>query len=50
MLVAVRSKAQAAGVAVSLVQGGSNDLTAQMGPFRLVTMGRAFTGWTASPH
>jgi len=42
MLVAVRSKAQAAGVAVSLVQGGSNDLTAQMGPFRLVTMGRAF--------
>jgi hypothetical protein len=29
-------------VAVKLVQGSSYDLTAAMGPFRLVTMGRSF--------
>jgi ubiquinone/menaquinone biosynthesis C-methylase UbiE len=42
MLAAARSAAQAAHVAVALVQGGSDDLTAQMGPFRLAVMGRAF--------
>ena len=40
MLAAVAARAD--GIAVRLVQGGSHDLTAQMGPFQLVTMGRAF--------
>ncbi len=42
MLAAAGSAAQAAQVAVTLVQGGSHDLTPQMGPFRLVAMGRSF--------
>ena len=42
MLAAARRAAQAAGVAVTLVQGGSGDLAPHMGPFQLVTMGRAF--------
>jgi ubiquinone/menaquinone biosynthesis C-methylase UbiE len=42
MLALARSAAQAAQVAVRLVEGGSHDLTPQMGPFRLVAMGRSF--------
>jgi ubiquinone/menaquinone biosynthesis C-methylase UbiE len=42
MLAATGAAALAAGVAVKLVQGSSYDLTADMGPFRLVTMGRSF--------
>ncbi len=42
MLAAAGSKAQARGAQVTLLSGGSQDLTAGMGPFRLVTMGRAF--------
>src|SRR5215207_6329982 len=42
MLAAAGSKAQAQGAPVTLLSGGSQDLTADMGPFRLVTMGRAF--------
>ena len=42
MLAAARRAAQAAGVAVNLVPGGSGDLGPDMGPFQLVTMGRAF--------
>jgi len=42
MLMAARSAARAAQVAVRLMQGGSHDLTPQMGPFRLVVMGRSF--------
>jgi hypothetical protein len=34
--------AQAQNVAVTFLLGGSGDLTPAMGPFRLVTMGRAF--------
>jgi ubiquinone/menaquinone biosynthesis C-methylase UbiE len=42
MLAATDAAARAAGVAVTLVQGSSYDLTAQMGPFRLAAMGRSF--------
>jgi SAM-dependent methyltransferase len=42
MLDAAASAAQAAGVSLNLWQGGSYDLTPEMGPFRLVTIGRAF--------
>ena len=42
MLEAADSAARAAGVKLALWQGGSYDLTAAMGPFRLVTIGRAF--------
>ena len=42
MLAQARSAAEAANVAVTLRRGGSEDLTAAMGPFRLVTIGRAF--------
>lgn len=42
MLAAAQSAAHAAQVAVALAQGGSHDLTPQMGPFRLVVMGRCF--------
>lgn len=42
MLAAAGSKAQAQGLAVMPLLGGSGDLTADMGPFRLVTMGRSF--------
>ena len=42
MLDAAAAAAQAANVTVSLWQGGSYELTPQMGPYRLVTIGRAF--------
>jgi ubiquinone/menaquinone biosynthesis C-methylase UbiE len=42
MLEAARAKAVAAGVSLNFVQGSSFDLTAGMGPFSLVTIGRAF--------
>ena len=42
MLEAAAAAAQAAGVTLTLWQGGSFDLTPAMGPYRLVTMGRAF--------
>ncbi len=42
MLQAAAQAAAAAGVALDLVQGSSFDLAPGMGPFRLVTMGRAF--------
>jgi ubiquinone/menaquinone biosynthesis C-methylase UbiE len=42
MLAAAGEAARSAGVALRLVRGGSSDLTANMGPFRLVTMGRSF--------
>ncbi len=42
MLEAAQAAAQAAGVGLTLWQGGSYELTPQMGPFRLVTIGRAF--------
>src|SRR5476651_383881 len=42
MLDAVRAAAEAANVRLSLWQGGSYELTPQMGPYRLVTIGRAF--------
>jgi ubiquinone/menaquinone biosynthesis C-methylase UbiE len=42
MLAVCQEAAQAAGVTVALRQGGSADLTPDMGPFRLVTMGRSF--------
>lgn len=42
MLAATAANAQEAGVAVTLVEGGSNELAPAMGPFRLVTMGRSF--------
>jgi ubiquinone/menaquinone biosynthesis C-methylase UbiE len=42
MLAAAQSMAQAQNVAVTFLLGGSGDLTPAMGPFRLVTMGRAF--------
>jgi ubiquinone/menaquinone biosynthesis C-methylase UbiE len=42
MLEAAAAAAQAAGVEVTLWQGGSYELTPDMGPFRLVTIGRAF--------
>jgi ubiquinone/menaquinone biosynthesis C-methylase UbiE len=42
MLEAAGEAARAAGVTLALWQGGSQDLTPQLGPFRLVTMGRSF--------
>ncbi|HKY18642.1 MAG TPA: class I SAM-dependent methyltransferase [Rhizomicrobium sp.] len=42
MLAAAQMGAQEAGVAVTWIRGGSQDLTAHMGPFRLVVMGRSF--------
>ena len=42
MLAAAAERAAAAGVTVDLRRGGSADLRAGMGPFRLVTMGRSF--------
>lgn len=42
MLEATGAAAAAAGVDLTLWQGGSFDLTPSMGPFRLVTIGRAF--------
>ena len=42
MLAACEEAARAAGVLVTLRQGSSYDLTPQMGPFRLVTIGRSF--------
>jgi ubiquinone/menaquinone biosynthesis C-methylase UbiE len=42
MLEAVRAAAQAANVRLSLWQGDSYELTPQMGPYRMVTIGRAF--------
>jgi SAM-dependent methyltransferase len=42
MLTQARRNAQAAGVAMTFLQGGSQDLASDMGPFRLVVMGRSF--------
>jgi len=42
MLEAAAAAAMAAGVTLKLWQGGSYDLTPDMGPFQLVTIGRAF--------
>lgn len=42
MLDAAAEAARAAGVTLQLWRGGSYELSAAMGPFRLVTMGRAF--------
>ncbi len=42
MLAATRAGAEAAGVNVALQQASSCDLTPDMGPFRLVVIGRAF--------
>ncbi|MES2472078.1 MAG: methyltransferase domain-containing protein [Pseudomonadota bacterium] len=42
MLAATRKAADAAGVRVTLQQASSYDLTPDMGPFRLVVIGRAF--------
>jgi ubiquinone/menaquinone biosynthesis C-methylase UbiE len=42
MLAAARKAADAAGVTVTLRQASSFDLTPDMGPFRLVVIGRAF--------
>ena len=42
MLEVTRAKARAAGVAMTSLQGGSQDLDSGMGPFRLVVIGRAF--------
>jgi len=42
MLAECEAAARAAGVTVHLRQGSSCDLTPDMGPFRLVTMGRSF--------
>jgi ubiquinone/menaquinone biosynthesis C-methylase UbiE len=42
MLAATEAAAHAAGVTVNLVRGSSYDLTADMGPFQLATMGRSF--------
>ena len=42
MLAAAGEAARAAGVTLTLWQGGSDDLTSGMGPYRLVTMGRSF--------
>ena len=42
MLAACKEAARAAGMTVTLRQGSSYDLTAEMGPFKLVTMGRSF--------
>lgn len=42
MLAAAGDAARAAGVTVDFRQGGSQDLTPEMGPFRLAAMGRSF--------
>jgi ubiquinone/menaquinone biosynthesis C-methylase UbiE len=42
MLAAAEAAATAAGIALTLWQGGSYDLTAEMGPYRMVSIGRAF--------
>jgi ubiquinone/menaquinone biosynthesis C-methylase UbiE len=42
MLAAAKNAAEEAGVAVTLRQASSYDLTADMGPFKLVAIGRAF--------
>lgn len=42
MLEAAGEAASAAGVTLELWRGGSNELSAAMGPYRLVTMGRSF--------
>ncbi len=42
MLAAAEAAAKAAGVRLNLWRGGSYDLTPGMGPYRLVTIGRAF--------
>jgi ubiquinone/menaquinone biosynthesis C-methylase UbiE len=42
MLEAAGAAARAAGVRLTLWSGGSDDLTPEMGPYRLVTMGRSF--------
>jgi ubiquinone/menaquinone biosynthesis C-methylase UbiE len=42
MLAAAQDAADAAGVSVTCVLGSSYDLTPEMGPFRLVAMGRSF--------
>jgi len=42
MLAAAEAAAQAAGVTLRIWQGGSYDLTPEMGPYRLVCIGRAF--------
>jgi ubiquinone/menaquinone biosynthesis C-methylase UbiE len=42
MLAVCAQAAQAAGVSVTLRQGSSHDLSPDMGPFKLVTMGRSF--------
>ena len=42
MLAAARESAQVAGVRVDFRGGGSRDLTPDMGPYRLVAMGRSF--------
>lgn len=42
MLAAAKAAARAAGVPLTLWQGGSYDLTQDKGPYRLVTIGRAF--------
>lgn len=42
MLAAADAAAQSARVAITLRQGGSQDLTPDMGPFQLVAIGRAF--------
>jgi ubiquinone/menaquinone biosynthesis C-methylase UbiE len=42
MLEAADEAAREAGVSLSLWEGGSYDLTPDMGPYRLVTIGRAF--------
>lgn len=42
MLAATRDGAEAAGVALTIVQGASHDLSLDMGPFKLAAMGRSF--------
>jgi ubiquinone/menaquinone biosynthesis C-methylase UbiE len=42
MLAAAGEAARSAGVDIALQKGGSQDLTAEMGPFKLAAIGRAF--------
>jgi len=42
MLAAARRAAEASGLAMTFLQGGSQDLAPHLGPFRLAVMGRAF--------
>jgi ubiquinone/menaquinone biosynthesis C-methylase UbiE len=42
MLAAARRAADASGLAITFLQGGSQDLAPHLGPFRLAVMGRAF--------